>query len=481
MLNPGDIIKGSYEVIRTAGGGSFGTVYLVRDVSASGGRLAIKEMVETDIPVCEQKEAVELFAREAGILGNLKHRGLPMVYEHFSVGSSHYIVMEYIDGETLEEKLKSRSGPFSCEEVLPWADELCSILDYLHNREPEPLIFRDLKPSNIMISKDGELKLIDFGIARHFSPKKVRDTYFMGTPGFSPPEQYGRGQSDERSDIFSFGATLYRLLTKADMEQYSMKLPPLRSLTPSVPEWLESVIMKCLAANPGERYQNFVSLQIDIRAEEYGVHQEKMAPQGLSAVQPQPACTQMSSRQSNSFFYVGIGSTIIVALIFYGVYCYLFNCSTHEIISDLTVFVFVMLSIVTGSIAVIWLFKKWRWMYPAIVISVLAVIAFVTPCLHPRNDCGLLTACKSNLKDIGTAMEMYSSDNEGRYPQSLGALTPQYLKTIPTCASARKMTYRYVFAVKPDCYTVWCHGSHHLPITTVNMPEYDAIRGLYEK
>jgi len=479
MLNPGEIIKGSYQVIRTLGGGAFGTVYLVSDVSTSGGRLAIKEMVEMELPPAERKEALELFAREAEMLRKLRHRGLPSVYEFFSVGSSHYIVMEYVDGETLEEKLQSRDGPFTWEEALRWADELCSILEYLHAREPDPVIFRDLKPSNIMISQDGAVKLIDFGIARNFCPGKSRDTYFMGTPGFSPPEQYGMGQSDERSDIFALGATLYRLLTKADMERYSMKLPALRSLAPSVPQWLESVIMKCLAVNPGERYQHVRSLQEDIRAEKFGVHEEKDATQSSSAAQSQQAGGAIPSKSGNGIFYIGIAATTLVALLFYGIYCYLFNCSNQEIISDLTVFAVIMVFIAIGSMIVVWMFRSW--VNAAIVISIAAAIMLTVPSfLTPRRH-GSLSPCKSNLKNIGTAMEMYSSDNNGRYPHSLGALTPNYLKTLPTCASAGKITYRYVYAIKPDCYTVWCHGSYHTSMTQANMPEYDAVQGLYEK
>ncbi len=266
MLNAGDTVKGRYKVIKSIGGGAFGTVYLVRDSYKRGGRVAMKEMVEVELPFEERQEALELFLREAEILRSLNHPGLPRIFDFFDVGDSHYIVMEYIDGQTLEGKMKFRQGPCSWEEVLPWAVELCIILDYLHTREPEPAIFRDLKPSDIMIAADGRVKLIDFGIARYFSPGKMKDTYFMGTPGFSPPEQYGMGQSDERSDVFALGATLYHLLTGADMEQYSTKFPLLSTLAPSVPKWLESVIMKCLAVNPGERYQSVKSILDDLRA-----------------------------------------------------------------------------------------------------------------------------------------------------------------------------------------------------------------------
>jgi len=480
MLSSGDTVKGCYTVIKSIGGGAFGTVYLVSDSSRSGDRLALKEMVEMELPVDERREAVELFVREAEILQTLNHPGLPGIYDFFSIESSHYIVMEYIDGETLEEKMKSRSGPFEWDEVLPWAEELCVILEYLHARKPEPVIFRDLKPSNIMVTSEGRVKLIDFGIARYFSPRKVKDTYFMGTPGFSPPEQYGMGQSDERSDIFALGATLYRLLTNADMEQYSMKFPPLCTFSPSVPQWLESVIMKCLAVNPGERYQSVLSLLKDVREREFGV-EEKEAQKSLSGAHPAQAGSIFSSPSARKTVYAAIGITGISIFVLYAIYCNLLSSGLQDAIFVIMLILgFVFLFLITSVVAV-WMFKSW--LNAAVVIFIVAVGLMVLPNFFPirSRHCGQLTACKSNLKNIGTAMEMYASDNEGRYPASLGMVTPDYLKTLPTCAAAGKITYGYVYTVKPDCYTAWCQGSYHTPMTNANMPEYDAVQGLYEK
>ncbi len=172
MLSSGDTIKSCYTVIKPIGGEAFGTVYLVSDSSKFGDRMALKEMVEMELPFDERKEVIGLFIREAEILRSLNHPGLPGIYDFFSLWSSHYIVMEYMDGETLEEKMRFRSGSFRWEEVLPWAEALCEILCYLHTRKPDPVIFKDLKPSNVMISGDGKVKLIDFGIVRYFNSSK---------------------------------------------------------------------------------------------------------------------------------------------------------------------------------------------------------------------------------------------------------------------------------------------------------------------
>jgi len=159
---------------------------------------ALKEITEMELPDEERSDAVLLFTREAEILRSLNHPGLPQIFDFFSEKDSHCLVMDYIEGKTLEDIMKERSAAFSHLEVLPWALQICEILKYLHDVKPDPVIFRYLKPSNIMIGNDGRIRLIDFGIARYFSPRKIKDTFFLDSPGFSPPEQYGRGQSNAR-------------------------------------------------------------------------------------------------------------------------------------------------------------------------------------------------------------------------------------------------------------------------------------------
>lgn len=548
MLNLGDTINSRYTVIKPLGAGAYGNVCLVSDSSASGDRFALKEIVETELPLNERKEAIELFNREAEILRTLSHPGLPGIHDYFSVGNSHYIVMEYIDGETLEEKLKSRSEPFTWEEVLPWAEELCVIFDYLHGRKPDPVIFRDLKPSNIMLTSEGRVKLIDFGIARYFSPRKVKDTYFMGTPGFSPPEQYGMGQSDERSDIFAFGATLYRLLTKADLEQYSMKLPPLCSLSPSVPQWLETVIMKCLAVNPGERYQS-VSLLLD----EFQIGQVnagKLKPgqpgAGISFLQAGPgAMPAQSAISSNSGLNVTIAASLTILAgisiaLFLGLKCFfvfllvigvclaymgyqngfwkkmgsIFKSQaapvqTPNMVSNAVCFIVALVIAAVLALCIFYksLFGMELWEDPngviglmaffisilillllsiaskkSIIAILMAAVIIITgllmaPSYIQKNVKSRYDLCYSNLRNIGTAMEMYSCDNQGRYPHNLGAITPGYMKTLPTCPVARKITYLYTRTQVPDCYTVWCNGNYHKSAREGRTPEYDANQG----
>jgi len=536
MLSSGDVINNRYTVVKTIGGGAFGTVYLVSDSSHFGAWRAMKEMMEADIPFGERQEAVELFAREVKILKSLNHPGLPQIFDSFEIGGSHYIVMEYIYGKTLEEKIKSRNCAYDWEEVLPWAEELCEILLYLHTRRPEPVIFRDLKPSNIIITPNEDVMLIDFGIARHYSQRKVRDTYFMGTPGFSPPEQYGRGQSDGRSDVFALGATMYRLLTKADMEQYSMKFPPLSQLSPSVPQWLEKVIVKCLAVNPGERYQSVLPLLRDLHMRRYTSGEPGLFPAAVMMLLPKTV-VRMASGVSQFLFstqsVVGLKISIIImaiimSLIFSVTYCFLFgsveggdftvkcigmcfiisfflcwnyNQGGHIVIVAVIflscilylacrksycwqyclqiVFLSLVIVIPVCSVYGILRYKSWKWCVVFCLYCFFLGGILIPNFMRARAQ-GALTSCKSNLKNIGTAMEMYSSDYDGRYPHSLAAITPNYLRTLPTCPDARRMSYRYVYETDPDIYTVWCHCANHTDMSGVNMPEYDSLQGLHE-
>lgn len=199
------------------------------------------------------------------MLALLNHPNLPQVTDYFTERGKHYIVMEFVEGETLEDYLDRRGPPVSEAEARGWAAQLCDVLGYLHRQQP-PVIFRDLKPANVMLTPDGQLKLIDFGIARFYKPGKQKDTLMMGTPGFAPPEQYGRGQTDARSDLFSLGVTLHVLLTDYDVEQSPWSYPPVRTLNAGVSPALERIIAKATAMNVAERYQSAAEMRAALDA-----------------------------------------------------------------------------------------------------------------------------------------------------------------------------------------------------------------------
>ena len=256
LLTPQSLLAGRYRILRRVGQGGMGAVYEAEDLRLPGKRWAIKEMSDAAITdAAERAEALDAFDREAHFLSSLSHANLPKVVDSFAADGKQYLVMEFVDGQTLEELVVAAGRPLPPDTVVRLGADLCGVLDYLHRRQP-PIIFRDLKPGNIMIASDGEIKLIDFGIARLFTPGKQRDTVSLGTKGYAAPEQYGKGQTDARSDIYALGATLHFLLTGRDPADDPFNFPPVRSLNPAVPPALEAVVAQALRSAPDERWQS---------------------------------------------------------------------------------------------------------------------------------------------------------------------------------------------------------------------------------
>lgn len=224
-----ELLHQRYHLLHRLGEGGFGAVYRAEDTQLGGRLVAIKEMhPQSSLSAQENAEATEAFKKEALLLAELLHPNLPRIYDHFSEGGNWYLVMDYIEGETLEEYLgKTADGYLPLTEALAIGLQLCDVLDYLHTRQP-PIIFRDLKPLNIMHTSSGHLYLIDFGIARLFKPGQAKDTVAFGSPGYAAPEQYGKTQTTPRSDIYSLGATLHQMLTGADPSLNPFRFAPLR-------------------------------------------------------------------------------------------------------------------------------------------------------------------------------------------------------------------------------------------------------------
>lgn len=261
-LPPQTMLGKRYLILKTIGRGGMAAVYQASDTRKNR-VVAIKEMSQDNLSPEELREALESFTREADLLQKLKHPNLPHVYEHFSETGRHYLVMDYIDGETLEQKLAAAKGPLPESLVLGWARQLCDVLGYLHRQSP-PIIFRDLKPANVMVTKKGEVKLIDFGIARVFSPRSTRDTQALGTPGYAPPEQYGNAQTDPRADVYALGATLYHLLTNYDVGRTPFSLPPLRSRNPAISERTSAAIERATRLDREQRYRDTSAFARDL-------------------------------------------------------------------------------------------------------------------------------------------------------------------------------------------------------------------------
>ena len=260
MLQPGMFLQNRYHILQRLGGGGMGVVYLAEDSRLPGRRCAIKEMSPDQLPAPDRNWAIQAFQQEAQMLANLKHPGLTLVTDYFPEHSNWYLVMDFIEGETLEARLaKAPGGRLPVEEALRITRQLCEVLTYLHNQNP-PVIFRDLKPSNVMLTLQGEVKLIDFGIARFFKPGQTRDTVNLGTPGYAAPEQYGRMglQSGPRADVYSLGALLLQMISGYDptAAPTPFPLPSPRAVMPNIPPHIDMVIAQATQVQPDLRYAN---------------------------------------------------------------------------------------------------------------------------------------------------------------------------------------------------------------------------------
>ena len=243
-----------FKMLGVLGQGAMGAVYDVADERLEGVRWALKELDLGVVLEKEKDEAIALFRREAEILGSLAHPGCPRVIHEFTTDKgAPAFVMSRVDGVPLDQLLDQIDRPLSMHETLPILLQVCHILEHLHSQNA-PVIYRDLKPSNLMLSDHGAVFLIDFGIARRFDPKKSKDTQELGTPGFCSPEQYGRGQTTVRSDIYALGSTAYFLLTRADLQSFAFKVPPLTTLC-SEPgaDKLEKILVELLQLVPKDR------------------------------------------------------------------------------------------------------------------------------------------------------------------------------------------------------------------------------------
>jgi|GEM_PF-1804108 serine/threonine protein kinase len=254
-LTPGIIIgAGRYRIERLVAQGGMGRVYAAHHLPLDQ-RVALKEMALANTADLQAaKTAQQLFLQEGRMLCRLRHPHLPIVFDAFSENNRLFLAMEFIEGETLAA-IRARRGPIPEQEVRSWLEQLCDVLEYLHGQQP-PIIFRDLKPANVMLQPDGIIKLIDFGIARLFKAEQTHDTTQLGTEGYSPPEQYGWGQTDARSDIYALGKLAWSLLTGQDPAREPggiFHVRPAHMLVPPVSPTLDALIQYATALDPKQR------------------------------------------------------------------------------------------------------------------------------------------------------------------------------------------------------------------------------------
>jgi eukaryotic-like serine/threonine-protein kinase len=252
LLAPSTLLHQRYCIEKQVGTGGFGAVYKARDTLFSHRLVAIKEMNQSGLSPRELAEASAAFQHEALFLAGLAHPHLPRIHDQFSEQGRSYMVMDFIDGYTLEEYLEKIAPRLPLEEVLDIGLQLCSALDYLHTRQP-PLIFRDLKPANVMRTSDGHVYLIDFGIARHFQPGKAKDIIPLGSQGYAAPEQYGKTQTTPQTDIYGLGALLHQLVTGHDPSLTPFRFALVRTRQSPVSGQFDALLKEMLAMEMSKR------------------------------------------------------------------------------------------------------------------------------------------------------------------------------------------------------------------------------------
>ena len=254
------VLRDRWEVVDRLGQGGMGTVYMARDLNLSTlsekkKAAVVKELRDDFIRGEDKEKAKEFFMREVHVLADLDHPNIVRVLDQFSVidqltgEEKYYLVMEYVQGQNLHEMLTKRQEPFDEELVIDWAVQVCDVLTYLHTHNP-PVIYRDLKPSNIMINTNDQVKLVDFGIARPFEDSE--DNTHVVSQGYSPPEQYW-GAADPRSDVYALGATIHFLLTGQDPLALTVSMP--QSINPEVSDHINEIVKRATHQDAEGRYQ----------------------------------------------------------------------------------------------------------------------------------------------------------------------------------------------------------------------------------
>ncbi|HEY0754826.1 MAG TPA: protein kinase [Ktedonobacteraceae bacterium] len=307
-LHAQQLLHERYRIVRQVGVGGFGAVYEAEDMLEQQ-RVAIKEIGLAGLDAQQVIEATGSFNREVQMLSSLRHASIPRMYEQLTDVDHWYLVMEFIVGETLEELLeRADGGCLPLQQALRIGEQICDVLSYLHNQQPA-VIFRDVKPANIMLTPEGKLYLIDFGVARFFKPDKARDTIAFGSPGYAAPEQYGRAQTTPRADIYSLGVLLHQMLTGSDPSLDPFHFQPLRASDSSLPVALEKLLVHMLAEDREQRPASCEEVEKRLKsiATSPGVlrHARMTAPQGSQQPATETTAPAFSTIGVTVFIYRG--------------------------------------------------------------------------------------------------------------------------------------------------------------------------------
>ncbi len=313
-LEPNSLLHDRYRILSELGHGGMGAVYRGHDENL-GMEVAIKENLSVS------PESGRQFKREASLLAQLRHPNLPRVTDHFVIADQgQYLVMDFISGEDAKNLLEAHDGPLAERDVVRWGREILNALSYLHGR-PQPIIHRDIKPGNIKITPEGRAVLVDFGLAKvHDTTQSTTVGAKAFTPGFAPPEQYGLGRTDPRTDIYSLGATLYTLLTgqmpaeSLERAMNQQKLIPIRELNPKVTDRTAEALERALAVKPEDRFDSAAEFADALPPVEEFTVSHKVEATRLAArpETPGPTLPVTPERRLPIGLFLGIGAGVLV-------------------------------------------------------------------------------------------------------------------------------------------------------------------------
>jgi WD40 repeat protein len=314
LLPSSYLLCSRYSIAGQVGTGGFGAVYQAKDTLFTNRFVAVKEMSQDGLGTHELAEALAAFEHEALILANLAHPNLPRIHDHFSEHGRSYVVMDFIPGYTLEDYLAKFAKHLSVEDALKIGLQLCSVLDYLHTRKP-PIVFRDLKPANIMLTADNDAYLIDFGIARHFKPGKAKDTIPLGSKGYAAPEQYGKAQTTPQTDIYGLGATLHELLTGEDPSLALFHFEHVKLPNSPIEAQLNTLLQQMLEMEMSKRPASIAVVKQELR--------DLLARQTAKKLSVSQQKAQIKIRRRT--FLIGLASSLAVCGASSALSVYLFN------------------------------------------------------------------------------------------------------------------------------------------------------------
>ncbi|GAC1481971.1 MAG: hypothetical protein NVS2B12_37080 [Ktedonobacteraceae bacterium] len=319
------------------GEGGFAVTYQAEDLEQHRRFVAIKQINLSLLSPQQMIEATDSFNREVGYLSHLKYHGIPIIYDYYTDPDHWYVVMEYIEGETLEDRLKkAHRGRFSTQKVLDIGIALCDVLGYLHAQQP-PIVFRDVKPANIMLTKTGRIYLIDFGIARHYTPDQPRDTAPLGSPGYAAPEQYGKAQTTAQTDIYGLGATLQTLLTGKDPLEIAISSEKQRrKIERRVPRRLRPLLQQMLERDASQRPQSMQEVKVQLMRFNHKFSMQKALRVLVAMVEAMIDAIFLTIVPAMYILSSGILSPLLIILIFALIYLIAAILRLRKAASDIT-------------------------------------------------------------------------------------------------------------------------------------------------